>query len=320
MFIVFYIYFKGKKGINNMKLNRLLEIMTILLNKKTTTATELSSRFGVSVRTIYRDVEVLSTSGVPVFTTQGNGGGISIMEDYTVNRTAVSDKDKENIILALKTLQSIKYPEIDAVLEKLGSLFKNNNTDWISVDLSPWGSNPNADNKFIDIRTAVMQQKVIEIEYINTQNVKTRRKIEPLRLIFKYRAWYLWGYCRERKDYRTFRISRIKKVYVTDEAFDRTIIHTQLKENNTEESGNKPIIHCVLQFTEQTLYRLYDDYDIDYFHDNGDGTYNLEVDFPEDEWVYGYILSFGTYVKVISPPHLRDIIRERSKKIFEYYQ
>lgn len=302
-----------------MKINRLLEIVTILLNKKTVTAAELSNRFGVSVRTIYRDIEVLSTTCVPIYTTQGSGGGISIMEDYTVNRTTLSDNEKNSILFALQTLQSTKYPKIDKVLEKLGSMFKNDVTDWISVDFSPWGSNPNAYNKFTDIKTAIMQCKIIDIDFINAQNVKTNRRIEPLRLVFKYQAWYLWGYCLERKDYRTFRISRIKKVAITNDCFDRTIKHTQNIEDKTEDSDGKWNVHCILKFTEQALYRLYDDYDDDFIKDNGDGTYTLEVDFPEDEWVYGYILSFGNNVKVISPPHICEIIRERSKKINEFY-
>lgn len=121
----------------NMKLNRLLEITTILLNKKATTAKELAERFSVSTRTIYRDIDVLSASGVPVYATQGINGGISILEDYTINRTALSNSEKDNILFALQTLQSTKYPEIDAVLEKLGSIFKYTATDWISIDFSP---------------------------------------------------------------------------------------------------------------------------------------------------------------------------------------
>jgi len=104
-----------------MRFNRLLEIRTILLNKRTVTASELAERFSVSTRTIYRDIDVLSASGVPVYATQGTNGGISILEDYTVNRTALSNSERDSILFALQTLKSTKYPEIDLVLEKLGS-------------------------------------------------------------------------------------------------------------------------------------------------------------------------------------------------------
>ena len=301
-----------------MKLNRLLEITTILLNKKTVTASELAKRFNVSTRTIYRDIDELSVSGVPVYATQGANGGISILEEYTVNRTALSNSEKESVLFALQTLQSTKYPEIDIVLEKLGSIFRNTVTDWISIDFSPWGANPNANNKFTDIKTAIMQNKVIEIDYINSNNQKSRRIIEPMRLIFKSQAWYLWGFCREKQDYRMFRISRIKRVEIGDETFDRYNVHNEREQSvNTEE---KPYTHVVLRCAEEVLYRLYDDFDDKLLHDNGDGTYTLEVDFPEDEWLYGYILSFGCFVKVIEPEHIRKIIKERSEKIIEFYK
>lgn len=302
-----------------MKLNRLLEITTILLNKKTVTASELAKRFSVSTRTIYRDIDVLSVSGVPVYATQGANGGIAILEEYTVNRTALSNNEKESILFALQTLQSTKYPEIDIVLEKLGSIFKNTVTDWISIDFSPWGANPNANNKFTDIKTAIMQSRVIEIDYINSYNQRSHRIIEPMRLIFKSQAWYLWGFCHKKQDYRTFRISRIKKVEIGEEIFDRNKVHV-VKGHSVETDKEKPYTHVVLQFVEEVLYRLYDDFDDKLMHDNGDGTYTLEIDFPEDEWLYGYILSFGCFAKVIEPEHIRKIIKERSEKIIGFYK
>lgn len=302
-----------------MKLNRLLEITTILLNKRTITASELAERFSVSTRTIYRDIDVLSASGVPVYATQGTNGGISILEDYTVNRTALSNSEKDSILFALQTLKSTKYPEIDLVLEKLGSIFKNTSTDWISIDFSPWGANPNAYNKFIDIKTAILQNRVIEMDYINTYNQKSCRKVEPMRLIFKSQAWYLWGFCLQKRDYRTFRISRIKRVEIRDETFDRRKVHV-VEEHSAETEKENSYTHIILQFTEEALYRLYDDFDDKWIRDNGDGTYTLEISLPEDEWVYGYILSFGCFVKVIEPEHIRNIIKYRSERITEFYK
>ena len=301
-----------------MKLNRLLEITTILLNRKTVKASELAERFGVSTRTIYRDIDVLSASGVPVYSTQGTNGGISILEDYTVNRTALSTSERESILFALKTLQATKYPEVDVVLEKLGSVFKNTNTDWISIDFSPWGSNPNAYNKFTDIKAAIIQSNIIEIDYINSLNQKSRRSIEPMRLIFKSQAWYLWGFCLEKQDYRTFRISRIKRVDIKEESFDRRKV--PIEDNTYETEANKNYTNIILQFTEEALYRLYDDFDDDLITVNGDGTYTLEISLPEDEWVYGYILSYGCFVKVIEPEHIREIIKARSESINSFYK
>jgi predicted DNA-binding transcriptional regulator YafY len=305
-----------------MKLNRLLEITTILLNKKTITAAELAERFGVSTRTIYRDIDVLSASGVPVYSSQGANGGISILEDYTVNRAVLSGDERaalDSVLLGLQTLEATRYPEINTVLEKLGGIFKQGkktDSDWISVDFSPWGSNPNENNKFTDIKTAILQSCVIEADYINAKNEKSRRKIEPLRLIFKSQAWYLWGFCLLKNEYRTFRISRIKSLKITETEFDRETPH--ITEDKPCEQ-DEPCIKLVLEFTGDALYRLCDDYDDEMLADNGDGTYSVTLHFPEGEWIFSYILSFGAAVKVIEPQSVREEIKERAEKIFNFY-
>lgn len=305
-----------------MKLNRLIEIITILMNKRTVTASELAERFGVSTRTIYRDIDVLSGSGVPIYTAQGVGGGISIMEDYTINRTLLSDQDKDSILVALKTLQSTKYPEADSVAEKIGSIFKGNAGDWVKIDFSPWGANPDSNNRFTDIKSAVLHNRRIEIDYINAQNIKSTRLIEPLQLQFKYQAWYLYGYCMMRQDYRTFRISRIKHVKLTDIFFDRNQIHINDANDVTSihPVENKPMVQVKMIFTEEALFRLYDDFDIDMIKNNGDNTYTINVYYPEEEWVYSYILSFGTYVRVVSPENVKNIIGERTSKMKSFYE
>jgi len=118
-----------------LKINRLLEITILLLNCKTVTAKELAGRFGVSTRTIYRDIDVLSLAGVPVYTNKGNGGGISLLEEFTLNKTMLNENESEGLLLALKTMSMTRYPETQSILDKIGSIFKNNNADdWIDID------------------------------------------------------------------------------------------------------------------------------------------------------------------------------------------
>ena len=303
-----------------MKLNRLIEITIILMNRKIVTAAELAERFGVSVRTIYRDIDVLSGSGVPVYSRQGWDGGISIMEDYTLNRTSLSESESQDIIFALQSMQATRYPAIDAILEKLSSLFKSAQSDWISIDFTPWGANPNEFNKFDMIKNAIMQSKIIEVDYINAKNQRSHRRLAPHRLIFKSQAWYIWAYCYEKTDYRTFRISRIKNAAITDEGFDRAALLKYVKTQEEPEEKPHVPVNLVLRFTEAALYRLYDDFDDDIIQNNGDGTYTVEVDFGEDNWVYGYLLSFGPNVKILSPPHIVEIIREKSREVLGLYE
>ena len=126
-----------------MKINRLIEIITILLNRPAT-AKELADRFGVSTRTIYRDVDALSSAGVPIYTDKGKGGGISLLEDYTLNKTMLSKSESDGLILALKAMGATDYPEADAILEKIGSIFKSNVAhDWIEVYFESWSGKVN---------------------------------------------------------------------------------------------------------------------------------------------------------------------------------
>ena len=316
-----------------LKINRLLEITIILLNRGTITAKELAERFEVSTRTIYRDVDVLSSAGVPVFTNKGNGGGISLLENYSLNKTLISEHESESLLLALKTLQATKYPEIDAILDKIGAVFKNTESaDWVQIDFSPWSgheqgslldhaaraSRPNEYNKFIEIKKAILDRKKISFDYVNSMGDKTSRVMEPMRLVFKGHAWYLWGYCNSKMDFRTFRISRIKNVEALNTGFERKKFIEE--EQYTEKENNRPWVTLKLKFYPPALYRLYDDFDDEMIIKNNDGTSIVEVCFPEDEWVYGYLLSFGSSVEVLEPPHIQKIIADRAKKLLKFYE
>jgi len=301
-----------------MKINRLLEIIIILLNRGTVTARELAERFSVSTRTIYRDIDILSSAGVPVYTSKGKNGGVSLLEGYSLNNTFISDHESESLILALKTLQATKYPVIDIVLDKIGAVFKNaNSADWVHIDFTPWGSRPNENNKFNEVKKAILERKVISFDYINSEGIRSSRSIEPMKLIFKGQAWYLWGYCRARNDFRTFRISRIKNVNVTNEVFVKRK-SDEAKVIGQSEKQTK-LVNLKLKFYPQALHRLYDDFDDELIIKNADGTCKVSVTFPEDEWVYGYIMSFGCYVEVLEPEHIREIIKLRMEKALGYY-
>lgn len=302
-----------------MKINRLLEIALILLNKNTVTAAELADRFKVSTRTIYRDIDELSAAGVPVFTNKGSGGGIALLENFAISKAMLTEHERDSILLALKTLQATRYPEIEAILEKIGGVFKKAAAmDWVHIEFSPWGSGPNEENKFLNIKQAILTSKVVTFDYINADGVLSRRTVEPMQLDFKGQAWYLWGYCKTRRDFRTFRISRIRNLEIGSEKFVRRP-PASLKD---EEPAAAPInlITLKLRFQPENLFRVYDDYDQDRITRNPDGTYDVTVTFPEDEWVYGYIMSFGDRVEVLEPPHVRDIVRQRIAKALNFYQ
>ena len=298
-----------------MKINRLLEIVMILLNHETVTAKELADRFGVSSRTIYRDIEVLSSAGVPVYTNKGNSGGISLLADYTLNKAMLSKSESEGLLFAVKAMGATSYPEAGAIINKLGSIFKDNPAhDWIEVNFEGWSSKVNEQNKFSKIRAAILNNQVISFDYVNANGSKSSRSAEPVKLIFNAYTWYLIAYCLLRDSHRMFRLSRIKHVQITDRHFLRREI--QEYEN---QAIALPMVELKLRCDEKVLNRLYDAFDGEYISENDDGSYDLTVTLPEEEWVYGFILSFGRDAEVLEPKHIREIIKARAKETFEKY-
>lgn len=311
-----------------MKINRLLEITILLLNRGSVTAGDLAERFQVSTRTIYRDIDVLSSAGVPVYTSKGSSGGIRLLENYSLNKAMVNDQEIDSLVFALKALQSTRLPQLDTMLEKIGAIFKHDTRpDWVHIEFSPWGSGPNEDNKFLNIKAAILNRNVISFEYVNSQGEKSARTVEPMQLIYKGHAWYLWGYCNIKHEFRTFRISRIKKLVVTDKKFE---IHSAgapapAKHGNIPEGADKgsmPVVREMeikLRFSPEILYRVYDDYDDEMIEKNPDGTCDVVFSMPFDEWVIGYILSFGSGAEVLEPAELREIIKDRLKNALKHY-
>jgi predicted DNA-binding transcriptional regulator YafY len=298
-----------------MKINRLLEIVTILLNRETITAKELAGRFEVSSRTIYRDIDALSSAGVPVYTNKGNGGGISLLEDYTLNKTLLSKIESEGLLLALKIISATSYPEANAIIDKLGSIYKNNRArDWIDVDFEGWNVNVNEQNKFAKIRESIFNSKIISFDYVNANGGKSNRSVEPVRLYFINYTWYLVAYCLLRNSCRMFRLSRIRNVQITERHFaKRELIEDESRITDV------PLVELRLRCEEKVLNRLYDSFGDENVYDNGDGSYDLTILLPEDEWLYGYILSLGGSAEVFKPDHIREIIKTRAKEILEKY-
>lgn len=304
---------------DNMKLDRLFEITTILLNKGSITAKELADRFGVSTRTIYRDIDTLSAAGVPVYMNKGSGGGIFLLDNYAMSRTLISEQESESLLLAVKTLQATQYPEVDIVIEKMGALFKHAvNYNWVEVDFSPWGSMPNEKNKFNHIKRAMLQRNVIRFDYVNADGHKSSRLAEPMKLIFKGNAWYLAAYCRQRMAARTFRISRMKNLEFTSEIFDRRLEFTM--DSGRDKEAPPPDVRLKLRFQAKVLNRLYDYFDDSYIIKKDEDSFVVEFTLPEGEWIYSYILSFGSAVEVLEPETIRNAIEQRLRQALRLYE
>lgn len=306
-----------------MQINRLFEIIYILMEKKTVTAKTLAEHFEVSTRTVYRDIETLSAAGIPVYMSKGKGGGISLMPDFVLDKTVITEREREEIVSALKAMRAVGQEGTDAALQRLGSLFGGADTDWIEVDFSTWRGGADESELFGTIKSAILQKNVLLFSYANGSGETIRREVCPLKLVFKGSAWYLYAYCRVREDYRFFKLSRIREVTETKQTFEQTCAGQvvgdsilTMSQGGAAPSG-KTVVHLTLQIAEEAAYRVYDEFKN--YSRQLDGSFIVETDFLQGEWVIYYIMSYGRYARVLSPPHIRDMVEEELKAMLDNY-
>ncbi len=291
--------------------NRLFEIVYILLQKKKTTAKELADRFEVSTRTIYRDIETLSTANIPIYASKGKDGGIGLLDEYVLNKTILSEEEQNQILFALQGMKKVKGQDEKDILEKLSILFNKKINDWIKIDFSNWGNIQ--EERFDIIKSAILNKQLVQFTYYNSNGEESKRIVEPLQIWFKDKSWYLVSYCKLKQDYRIFKIARIKEVKMLQEHFERELP----KEEN--EQYNFKIIELELEINKAMTYRVYDEFESKEITKKEDGNFMIKVKYPENEWVYGYILSFGEYAKVLNPSYAKNIIKDKLQKTLKNY-
>lgn len=286
-----------------MTINRHFEMVYMLLNKKTT-AKELAEHFEVSTRTIYRDIDTLSAARIPVYSSKGKGGGISLLDDYVFDSSLLTEQEKIDILMALQSLTATNYPEVDDILNKLSVLFKQEKSNWIEVDFSSWGSSPNQKESFALIRKAIVNSYTLSFRYYNAQGNKSDRIVEPNRLLFKHKAWYLYGYCTNSKAFRNFKVNRMKNIVCT-------YIHFEIKKDstalaNTDSNELVAAIELRLTISAAGAYRVFDEFSEMAIHSNDDGSFDIVTRVPGGSWLISYLLSFGSLLEQIEPEHIRE--------------
>ena len=200
-----------------MQESRLFRILYYLLDKGRATAPELAEKFEVSVRTIYRDVDAISSAGIPIYVTTGRNGGIHFLDDHVLNKSFFLDSEKLEILSSLQSLSAVQYPEVDTILNKLGAIFQTSLTDWIDVDFSRWGSVAESENRlFRQLKQAIFENRKITFDYHASSGDSCKRNVYPYKLVYKDKAWYLYALCLSRNENRLFRLSRIKNINLTE--------------------------------------------------------------------------------------------------------
>jgi predicted DNA-binding transcriptional regulator YafY len=310
-----------------MKLDRLLAITMLLLNRKRVGAKELSDRFEVSLRTIYRDLESINQSGIPIISYTGSDGGYEIMDQYRLDRQLLSLEELQSIILALKSMHpSLDEPDIGSLLDKVGTLMSKTEqgaaaaiSQQVVIDLNPWHGGDTEKEKLSILKKAARELHLVRFAYTNSEGTDSERDCEPLGIVMKRYIWYLHGYCRLRKELRTFRLSRIKDLQVLSEVFEHRLIPPEDLNYRWERSNRPESITLVLLFQPKAKAKVQDYYSSDKIAIQPDGTLLVRAMQPEEPWLYGLLLSFGADVKILEPQSVVQAVLKKAQEVVQLY-
>ena len=302
-----------------MQIDQLFELVYILIEKKQVTAKEMAKRFGVSTRTIYRWVEALSVSGVPVYSLAGRGGGIVISENYTLDKTVLSEEERLAVVSSVKALDSLSGSGTTG--EKLSRLVQNN-TDWLEVDFSPWSPEGQGVRQlFGTLRECILKKRQVAFDYFGVNGKTEHRVVHPWKLVYRGQAWYLLGWCNTRKAERYFKLSRMINVEQTGRLANVIMQETNHAENTSTEAEKYPtLIKIKAKISAEKAFYLLDSFACTETNTEKDGSLTVTFTAPDSDWLTGTLLSFGDDLKIISPKKLRDAVIKMATNVTELYR
>ncbi|SCW36975.1 Predicted DNA-binding transcriptional regulator YafY, contains an HTH and WYL domains [Paenibacillus tianmuensis] len=312
-----------------MKLERLLSIIILLLNRRMVQAKELAERFEVSVRTIYRDIEAINVAGIPVVTYQGNNGGIGLAEGYRLDRNVLTNDELAAIVTALRSISTSYGNEQHLrLMEKINSVIPpayseefRHMTSRVLIDYSPWDGNERLQPKLQQLKEAVDSCHIAEFTYSNAKGEVSHRIVEPHMLIMKGKQWYLKAYCQEKEQFRLFKLKRMKELEIADgRIFIRRELPKQDRSADQSPTESSQATEFVLRFRAESRYLAEEWFGIEELSPVDDGSWQVKKAYPEDEWLYSFILSLGHHAEVLEPPHLREIIASRAEQVAKMYR
>lgn len=296
-----------------MQESRLFKILYYLLDKGRATAPELAAKFEVSARTVYRDIDALSEAGIPVYAEMGRGGGFRLLDGFVLNKAVLSDKEKQDILAAMQNLSIANSDYAQDSLRKLSALFHLPAQDWYEIDFSRWGGISSDNEKFETLKYAIIHHQSVRILYFGSNGEQKERVVCPVKLRYKSKEWYLNAFCQKRQDFRLFKLNRIMQYTLLPEQFSPADFPMP---ETSPQTNDEQTCKIRLRFTKAAAYRVYDEFDNSRITwlDNGDMI--VCADMPNDAWLIGYLLSFGTQVDILEPVSLRDAVTEEAEKIY----
>lgn len=309
-----------------MKLQRLISILTALLRKERISATVLASMFDVSVRTIYRDVQALEQAGIPIVTHTGINGGISIIEQYKIDKKLFTNEDISTLLTSLYSVSgSMPDAKLNQTLEKIKGLIPDEHSREIKlaskqlhIDLTAWSDNPCVTDALIYMRDALMKNKLLDFKYTARHGETTKRIVEPHQLVLKENNWYLKAFCLERQDFRIFKLRRMKEIIVLSQSFEPREFETEMTDFKDWKNDERVMVELIV---DGSLEESAHDYCRDeYIEKLSNGKLHIRMPFVESEVGYGTLLSMGHKCEVIAPEHVREELIKRISKMEVVYK
>ena len=309
-----------------MKIDRLVSIIMILLDKQRIGAQELADKFEVSPRTIYRDIDAISMAGIPVRGTSGVGGGFEIMPEYKLDKKVFSTADLTALLIGLTSISGmIRGEELIHALSKVQSFIPADKAkdielkaNQISIDISPWMGNIDIQPYLEIIKAALQENRLLSFTYIAHHGIKSQRTVEPYQLVLKSSHWYLQGYCHKRKDYRLFRLSRISGLQILEKTF--TPREYQKPILNFAEMAETLQSRIKIRIHKSIIDRILDFCSYNDITPEDDEHYLVNFPFIENEYHHDILLSFGDKCECIEPLHIRAEMKRRIHNLANLYK
>lgn len=309
-----------------MKIDRLVSMIMILLEKERVGAQELADLFEVSPRTIYRDIDSINLAGIPVRAISGVGGGFEIMEQYKIDKKVFSTADLSAILMGLSSLSGImRGEELVNALAKVRSFIPAERakdiellTGQITIDLSPWSGNQAIQSNLEFIKTALQERKLLSFTYLDRDGNRIARVAEPYQLVLKGNHWYWQGYCHTRNDFRLFKLSRTFNLMLLEKTFvPRDHPKPELDASDLLAKMQTPI---TLRVHKSILERILDYCNDEYIYSDDEEHYLVDYPFIENDYYYGILLGFGDKCECLEPEHVRAEMKRRIRDMAILYE
>lgn len=302
-----------------MKTERLYAITVYLLNHGRTSASELAKHFEVSLRTIQRDIDSLCVAGIPIAAVTGVAGGYEISDRFELKGEYATADDYARILTALRGLASATSdPRVKYTAEKIARLSKPEDES-IVLDFSVLREGDSA--ALQQLQTAVALKHTVEFLYTNNNHETRIHRVEPIAVLYRWYAWYLLAYSKVKKDYRTYKLVRMRELKITDQPFEKE--HESASEilEKMDRTDSRSYTGILVKCAESTKMRVVEYLKGTIVQEFPDGGALIQAAIVENEqfWI-GTLLSLGDKAEIIAPEEIRCRVLDAAEKIVSLYK